>query len=174
MLGAANAGSARVHEHLRQQRGDLAVRQLVAERLLEQVADHALALRAEHVEGVGRDLGVGGGLQCEQAHLGPVAVRDDQLVLTGQLGEAASGFRDVAALKLRLRRLAASQQRVAAERGDDAHLLPPLDQRVDQRLLGREPVRGLLEDDRARPVDHLRGDLLAAVGWQAVHEQRVV
>ena len=163
-----------VHEHLRQQRGDLAVRQLVAERLLEQVADHALALRPEHIERVGRDVGVGRRLQGEQADLGSVAVGDDQLVVTGELGEAARGFGDVAALKLGLSRLAALQQRVAAERGDDAHLLPPLDQRVDQRLLGREAVRGLLEDDRARPVDDLRGHFLTAVRWQAVHEQRVV
>ena len=39
-------------------------------------------------------------------------------------------------------------------------------------FLGVHAVGGLLEDDALRPVDHLVGDLLAAVGRQTVHEKR--
>ena len=82
--------------------------------LLEEVADHPLALRTEHVER-------GRGLQGEQADLGPVAVGDDQLVVAVQLSEAAGGVRDVTPLHVGVSGLAAPQQRVAAERGDHAH-----------------------------------------------------
>ncbi len=43
----------------------------------------------------------------------------------------------------------------------------------EQRHLRPQPVLGLLEHDRARPVDHAGRDLLAAVGGQAVHEDGV-
>ena len=39
----------------------------------------------------------------------------------------------------------------------------------EQRLLGVQPVLGLVPDDALRAVDDLGGDLLAAVGRQAVH-----
>ena len=103
-----------VDDDLCQERGDLAIRELVAESLLEEVADHPLALRTEHVER-------GRGLQGEQADLGPVAVGDDQLVVAVQLSEAAGGVRDVTPLHVGVSGLAAPQQRVAAERGDHAH-----------------------------------------------------
>ena len=35
-----------------------------------------------------------------------------------------------------------------------------------------QAVLGLVEHDRLRPVDHLVGDLVAAMGRQAVHEHR--
>src|SRR5829696_4998920 len=65
-----------------------------------------------------------------------------------------------------------ARQRVAAKRGDDAHLLPAPVQRVGQRLRGGRAVRCLLKNGRARPGDDLRGYLLAAVRRQAVHEER--
>jgi hypothetical protein len=40
-------------------------------------------------------------------------------------------------------------------------------------LLRVQAVFGLVEHHRLRAVDHLVGDLLAAMGRQAVHEQRV-
>src|SRR5579862_8458989 len=40
-------------------------------------------------------------------------------------------------------------------------------------LLRVQPVLGLVEHHRLRPVDHLVGDLLAAMGRQAVHEDGV-
>ena len=40
-------------------------------------------------------------------------------------------------------------------------------------LLRVQAVFGLVEHDRLRAIDHLVGDLLAAMGGQAVHEQRV-
>ena len=66
--------------------------------LVEQVADLALALGAEHVERVGRDRVVGVALQREQPDLRAVAVGDDHLVLGGELGDRGDGGRDVAAL----------------------------------------------------------------------------
>jgi hypothetical protein len=41
------------------------------------------------------------------------------------------------------------------------------------RLLRMQAVFGLVEDHRMRAVHHLGGDLLAAMGGQAMHEQRV-
>ena len=43
----------------------------------------------------------------------------------------------------------------------------------EQRLLGVQPVLGLVPDRRLRAVEHLGGDLLAAVGGQAVQHDRV-
>src|SRR5580698_1045718 len=40
-------------------------------------------------------------------------------------------------------------------------------------LLRMQPVLGLVEHHRVRAVDHLVGDLLATMGGQAVHEDRV-
>src|SRR6266581_2150850 len=42
----------------------------------------------------------------------------------------------------------------------------------DHRLLGVQPVFGLVEDDRLRSVDDGVGDLFAPVRGQAVHEDR--
>jgi hypothetical protein len=64
----------RVDHHLGQQGGHLAVGQLVLQGLLEQVADHAFTLRAQHVQGIRPNLGVGLALQDEQADLGAVAL----------------------------------------------------------------------------------------------------
>src|SRR5881409_2856780 len=44
-------------------------------------------------------------------------------------------------------------------------------QRQDDRLLGVETVLRLVEGDRVRAVEHRVGDLLAAMGGQAVHDQ---
>src|SRR5215470_11583728 len=40
----------------------------------------------------------------------------------------------------------------------------------DHGLLGVQPVLGLVEHDRARAVQHAVGDLLAAMGRQAMHD----
>src|SRR5438094_6230008 len=52
-------------------------------------------------------------------------------------------------------------------------IAPGPDQRRQKGHLGEEPVACLLENDRARTVDDLVGDLLAAVRRQAVEEDRV-
>ena len=49
-----------------------------------------------------------------------------------------------------------------------------LQQPGEQRLLGVQPVLGLVPDGALRPVDDLGGDLLAAVGRQAVQDDGVV
>src|SRR5712664_688151 len=46
------------------------------------------------------------------------------------------------------------------------------EQLEDHRLLGVQPVFGLVEDDRLRSVDDGVGDLFAPVRGQAVHEDR--
>src|SRR2546423_5608085 len=52
-------------------------------------------------------------------------------------------------------------------------IAPGTDQRRQKGHLGEEPVARLLENDRARPVDDLVGDLLATMGRQAVEEDSV-
>jgi hypothetical protein len=109
--------------HQREKRREtLLERQLVPELLLDQVADHPLRLGSEQVERVRVDLGVGGALQREEPDLRPVAVGDDELVVERKGRERLARDARVRALVLRRQRLAAPEQRVAAERDDDAHL----------------------------------------------------
>ena len=67
-------------------------REEVADLLLDHIADHPLGLSAEDVEWIGIDVLVGGSLQCEQADLRPVSVRDDELMVGRHAGEG--GRRD--------------------------------------------------------------------------------
>ena len=100
--------------------------QVVLHRLQQPVADHPLGLGAEHVERVRRgQVRVGGALQRQHADLGAVAVGDDQLVLGGQRGQRVDRAATLRLLHVGVRLLAALQQRVAAERDDDAHLSRP-------------------------------------------------
>src|SRR6478672_1103833 len=48
------------------------------------------------------------------------------------------------------------------------------DQEREQGLLRVQAVLGLVPDRRARPVEHVLGDLLAVVGGEAVEDDRVV
>ena len=57
-----------------------------------------------------------------------------------------------------------------ARRADQGHGAQQPDH---DRLLHVQPVLRLVEHHRLRPVDDLVGDLLAAVGGQAVHEEGV-
>ena len=78
--------------------------------------------------GYGVDVRVGLALEREQADLGPVPMRDDDVVVRRDRGDRLDGGGDVAALRDHVRGLAAAQQRVASKRGDDQHeevLLPP-------------------------------------------------
>ena len=68
-------------DHRQQRRQRLVEGHQVAQLLLDEVADHALRLRAQDVERVGRHLRVGRALERQQADLRSVAVGDDQLVL---------------------------------------------------------------------------------------------
>jgi hypothetical protein len=53
-------------------------------------------------------------------------MRDDDLVVAGELCDRGDGRRDVRALGLDAGRLAAAQQRIAAECDDHPHVLPAL------------------------------------------------
>ena len=109
-----------------QERGErLLGRQQVAELLLDDVADHRLGLGAEHVERVRRDVVVRRRLQRQQPDLGPVAVRDDDLVAGDDGGDALGGDPDVRPLVLGGHRLTALQQRVAAQGDHDPHGCQP-------------------------------------------------
>ena len=95
----------------------------VLQLLLDQIADHAPRLGAQHVEGVGFVRPVGRALQCEETDLGPVAVGDDEaMVGADDLREGGGGVFDVLALRFRGHRLPASQKRVAAQGRDAQHL----------------------------------------------------
>ena len=93
--------------------------QQVAQLLFDDVADHALGLRAQHVERIRVDGVVGRGLQRQQPDLRPVAVRDDELVAGGDRRDPFGRRPDVGPLVLRRHRFAAPQQRIAAEGDDD-------------------------------------------------------
>ena len=108
-------------DHRQHRRERFVEGQQVAQLLLDEVADHALRLCAEDVERVRLDLLVRRALQSEQAYLRAVAVRDDQLVLERERGQRLGGDPDVGALVLGGHRLAAAEQRVAAQGYDDAH-----------------------------------------------------
>ena len=94
-------------------------RQQIAQLLLDHVADHAFGLRAQHVQRIGLDLLVSGALQRQQTHLRPVAVADHEVMLQRHRRQGLCGDPHVAALVLGRQWLAASQQRVAAQGGDD-------------------------------------------------------
>ena len=96
-------------------------RQLVPELLLEDVADHPVGLGPEQVQRVWLDLGVGRALQREQPDLGPVPVRDHELVLERERRERLARGASVDALVLGRQRLPAAEQRVPTKCDDDPH-----------------------------------------------------
>ena len=147
------------HQGLVDDRRDLPAGQRVLQRLHQPVADHALGLRAEHVQRVGPCQGrVGRALQREHADLGTVAVGDDELVPVGQRRERLHGRGALARWVVGLGLLAAFEQGVAADRDDDPHRSPA--QRGDHDGLDRvHAVLGLVEHDRVRRLEHLVGDL---------------
>ena len=98
----------------------------VAERLREPVADHALGLRAQHVERVRvRQRPVVGAFERKHPDLGSVAVTDEQIVVLGERREGVRGRPDVAELDAGVGLFVAFEERVAAERDDDAHVSRP-------------------------------------------------
>ena len=111
-----------VDDDLRQERRDLPTGELVPQALLEEVADHALALGAENVERVGADAGVGLALEGEEPDLRAVPVRDDDVVSPGELGHGPHGDADVPLLDRGLGGLTAPEQRVPTEGADDPHV----------------------------------------------------
>src|SRR5204862_6421658 len=70
------------------------------------------------------------------------------------------------------RRLGARARAAGAEEALALHLSEH--QELEQRLLRVQAVLRLVPDDALRAVDHLRGDFLAAVRRQAVHEDRLL
>jgi len=112
-------GVRRVDHGLREQRRDSASRrELVQERLIEEITDHALRLRAEDVERVGLHVVIGLRLERQEADLWSVAMGDDEAVRFMQRGDRPRRGPDVGLLVGCLRRLAPAQKRVPAERDD--------------------------------------------------------
>jgi hypothetical protein len=116
----------RINPHLGEKRRHRATGQPVSDRLLEQVTDHALRLGPQHVQRVRLDLGVGLRLQRQQADLGSVAMGDDELVLSCQLGQRLGRQGDVDLLGAGLGSLPSAEQRVPTEGDDDPHREPQL------------------------------------------------
>ena len=96
--------------------------QLVAELLLDDVADHPVRLGAEDVERIDGHVRVRGALEGEETDLRAVPVRDDELVLERERRESLAGRPCVRPLVLRRERLTAAQERIATECDDDAHV----------------------------------------------------
>ncbi len=105
--------------HLGQQGGDVAARHQVLQLLDQHVADHALGLGAQHIQGIGGDLGVSAVLQGQQADLRAVAVHQHHVVILGDTGDGLGGGGDVLALDIRFKRLATTEQGIATQGDDD-------------------------------------------------------
>jgi hypothetical protein len=93
----------------------------VAELLLDQIADHSLGLGTQDVEWVGLDLSVCSRLEGEQAHLGAVAMRENELVPLGNRRQCPRRGLDVGPLDVDGHRFAPLEQGIAAESDEDAH-----------------------------------------------------
>ena len=106
--------------HLGQQRGDVAARHQVFQLLDQHVADHALGLGAQHIQGIGGDLGVGAVLQGQQADLRAVAVHQHHVVLLGDPGDGLGGGGYVLALDVGFKGLATTEQGIATQGDDDS------------------------------------------------------
>ena len=91
-----------VHLHLSEQDAHLALGQAVFQRLLEHVADHPLAFRAENVQRIRGNFVVGAVLQRQQPDLRPVAVHQHHAPLRRQPGDGAGGKLNVLALDVGL------------------------------------------------------------------------
>jgi hypothetical protein len=118
----AEGGVVRVDLDHREEGGEGNLRrEQVAELLLDQVADHPLGLRAEHIQRVGLHLLVRGRLQREEADLRAVAVGEHELVAFRHRRQRLRRSPHVGSLHLGGHGLAALEQRVATERHDDAH-----------------------------------------------------
>ena len=98
--------------------------QLVSQLLLDEIADHALGLGAEHVQRVRLDLLVRGALQGQQTDLGSVAVADHEFVVARQWRERYTGREDVGPLVGGGHGFAPPQQRVASQCDDNPHDQP--------------------------------------------------
>ena len=98
--------------------------QEIPELLLDEVADHSFGLGAEDVEREVRGVEPALGLKGEEADLGAVPVRDDELVLPREGRERHRCPAHVRALPLGRHRFAAAKQGIPPEGDDDAHAKP--------------------------------------------------
>ena len=119
-------GIVRRHQRLGHDAGHLAVGGDVLEGLEEPVPDHSLGLSAEDVERIRmRQRRVPGALESKEPDLGPIAMGDDELVVSHDGGERLDRGGDVMGLDLGVGRFAPLEQRIASEGHDDPHLSPP-------------------------------------------------
>ena len=161
LVGLLEGRVVRIDLDHRQQRGERPLEgQQVAELLLDHVADHPSVCAPEHVERIGLDLG------CRRRPAAPAGrpagrCRGRSPADAAATGASASAaMRTLRALVLGGHGLAAAQQRVAAQGGDDQH--GSVSERGDQDRLDRvHPVLGLLERDVGFGLEHVVGDLEA-------------
>ena len=109
-----------INLHLSQQRGNVAARHQIFQLLDQHVADHALRLGTQHIQRIGRDLGVGTVLQGQQADLRAVAMHQHHVVLLSNQGDGLGGSGDVLALDIRLKGLTTTEQCIATQSDDDS------------------------------------------------------
>ena len=127
MVGLVERGIVGSDQCLADEADDLLAWEGVLECLQKEVADHPLGLGSQHVEGVGMgEVGVAGALERQQPDLRPVAVGDDQIVVSGQRGQGLDCGQDVLLLDLGDRRLPPLEQGIAAQGDHDAHLSRPI------------------------------------------------
>ena len=136
LRGRRECGIVAGDDGLRDEHGDPQGRILLEKCLLQQVADHADRLCADHVKRRRRRALVGLALEEQVPDLGPVAEREHELVLTRERREGTCCKGQIATLDLRRDELTASRERIAPEGSDDAHVSPPHDERARPRSRG--------------------------------------
>jgi hypothetical protein len=111
-------------DHRQQRRERLLERQPVPQFLFDEVPDHSLRLRSQHIKRRRRHLLVGRLLQGQQPDLGAIPVRDDQFVLLRDRRQVITREPHVLALIFHRHRLAPAQQRIPAEGHYHSHEIP--------------------------------------------------
>jgi hypothetical protein len=112
----------RCHQCLCDEANHLFCRERVPESLEQEVADHSLCFGHQGVEGVRMgEGGIPGAFQRQEANLGSIAVRDDQVVVEGERGQSFHSRDYVLLLNLGSRCFAALEECIAAQGDDDPH-----------------------------------------------------
>ena len=125
--GLVESGVLSVHLDPRQKGGAIRARgQGVHQFLFDQVADHAFGFGTQHIEGprvFGREACC---LQRHQPDLRAVAMRHDDLMIAGQIGQGGSCDAHIGVLGFGGHRFATLQQGIAAQGHDYTHHAAPM------------------------------------------------
>ena len=109
--------------NLSQQHTNFTLWKLVFQRLLQHIANHSLTFRAENVERIGGDAGIRTVLQRQKSNLRAIAVHQNHAPLLCELSDSFCRQLNVLALDVSFQRLAAFEQRIAAQRHNQSRFV---------------------------------------------------